>query len=82
MIRTMLAAAAAFSLLVGTAAGAAPCRDSKTHKFIKCPPPAATATATKTTVKTTTATTTKTTARCRNAKGQFAKCGTPGSHPA
>ena len=47
MIRTMLAAAAAFSLLVGTAVGAAPCRDPKTHKFIKCPPPAANGDATK-----------------------------------
>jgi len=72
MIRTMLAAAAAMSLLVGTAVNAVPCRDPKTHKFIKCPPPA---------VKKTT-TTTSTTKHCRDAKGRFAKCGMPGTHPA
>ena len=41
MVRTFLAAAAALSLMVGSAAGAAACKDSKTGKFIKCPPPAA-----------------------------------------
>ena len=76
MVRNLLAAAAAISLLIGTAVGAAPCRDPKTHKFIKCPPPAA-AKVTTTAVKTTTTSTTK---RCRNSKGQFAKCGTPGAH--
>ena len=74
MVRSFLAVAAALSLVIGTAAGAAPCKDPKTGKFIKCPPPAAKVTKTTTTSKTTT--------RCRNAKGQFAKCGTPGSHPA
>jgi len=72
MIRTILVAAGAMSLLIGTASGAAPCRDPKTHKFIKCPPPGAKAT-------TTTTKTTTTVKRCRNAKGQFAKCGAPGA---
>jgi hypothetical protein len=69
MIRTMLAAAAAMSLLVGTAAGAAACRDPKTHKFVKCPPPVAKTTA-------------NAAKHCRNAKGHFVKCGTPGAHAA
>jgi hypothetical protein len=71
MIRTMLTAAAALSLFVGTAVGAAPCRDAKGH-FTKC-------TAVKTTTKTTTVTKS---AHCRDAKGHFAKCGTPGAHAA
>ena len=74
MVRKMLAAAAVMSLFIGTAVGAAPCRDAKTHKFIKCPPPAAKVKTTATSVKTTT-----TVKRCRNAKGQFAKCGTAGA---
>ena len=74
MTRSMLVAAAAMSVLIGTAVGAAPCRDAKTHKFIKCPPPA---------VKTTTTSVkTITTNHCRDAKGHFAKCGTPATHPA
>jgi hypothetical protein len=77
MVRKMLAAAAVISLLLGTAVGAAPCRDAKTHKFIKCPPPAAKVTVAKTTTTTAKTTTVK---RCRNSKGQFAKCGTPGAH--
>lgn len=40
MLRTVLTASAALALIVGTAAGAAPCRDAK-GKFIKCPSPAA-----------------------------------------
>jgi len=67
MMRSMLAAAAAMSLLIGTAVGAAPCRDPKTHKFVKCPPPAVKTSAVK---------------HCRDAKGHFAKCGTPGTHAA
>jgi hypothetical protein len=43
---------------------AAPCKDPKIGKFVKCPP-AAPAKATK----------------CKNAKGRFAKCGTPGAKP-
>jgi hypothetical protein len=78
MVRKMLAAAAVMSLFLGTAVGAAPCRDAKTHKFIKCPPPAVVKTTTAT--KVTATKTTSTTKRCRNAKGQFAKCGTPGAH--
>jgi hypothetical protein len=38
MFRTVLTAAAVMSLFIGTAVGAAPCRDAK-GKFIKCPPP-------------------------------------------
>ena len=37
MLRNVLTAAAVLSLFVGTAAGAAPCRDAK-GKFIKCAP--------------------------------------------
>jgi hypothetical protein len=70
MMRTMLTAAAAMSLLIGTAVGAVPCRDAKGH-FMKC--------AKVTTTKTTTVTKV---AKCRDAKGHFAKCGTPGSHAA
>ena len=65
MIRSILIAAAGLLLVMGTATAAAPCKDPKTGKFIKCPPakPAPTK-------------------RCRNAKGQFQKCGTPGAKPA
>lgn len=66
------------------AAIAAPCKDAK-GKFTKCPPAAAATTAPKTTTKAATKASSKTTGkptnRCRNAKGQFAKCGTPGAHP-
>ena len=65
MIRIALTAVAAVSLLAGTATIAAPCKDPKTGKFIKCPP------AKPTPAK-----------KCRNAKGQFQKCGTPGAKPA
>jgi hypothetical protein len=52
------------SLMIGTAVGAAPCKDAK-GKFIKCPPPAAATTATS--VKTTT--TSKTPAKiCKTGK--------------
>ena len=63
-MRIALTAAAALSLLLGTAGVAAPCKDAKTGRFIKCPPakPAPPK-------------------RCKNAKGQFAKCGTPGAKP-
>ena len=71
MTRTMLTAAAALSLLVGNAVGAAPCRDAKGH-FAKC---------TKVTKVTKTSAVTKS-AKCHDAKGHFAKCGTPGTHPA
>lgn len=54
MIRHLLTAVATISLVIGTVAGAAaPCKDPKTGKFIKCPPPAP---ATTTTTKTTTTT--------------------------
>lgn len=59
-MRSMLAVAAALSL-VACPAYAAPCKDPKTGKFVKCPPVKA--------------------VKCKNAKGQFAKCGTPGAKP-
>ncbi|MEO1968571.1 MAG: hypothetical protein ABGW87_07665 [Sphingomonadaceae bacterium] len=85
-MRLFVALLSAASLaVVPVAASAAPCKDAK-GKFIKCPPtPAAKAvkkTTTKTEVKKTTKSSGKKTGRCRNAKGQFAKCGTPGAHPA
>jgi len=52
--------------LIFTTAGpviAAPCKDPKTGKFIKCPEKP---------VKKQV---------CKDAKGKFAKCGTPGSKP-
>jgi hypothetical protein len=64
-VKLMLTAIAAASLLVAPASIAAPCKDPKTGKFIKCPPKSITAPK-----------------RCRDAKGHFAKCGTPGSKPA
>jgi hypothetical protein len=66
MIRSMLATAALVSLTLGAvAAPAAPCKDPRTGKFVKCPPPAAASGA-----------------RCKDAKGKFARCGTPGARPA
>jgi hypothetical protein len=65
MIRVILVAAATVSLL-STAAIAAPCKDPKTGKFVKCQPPKSAAAP----------------KRCRDAKGHFAKCGTPGAKPA
>lgn len=38
MLSKVLTTAAVLSLFIGTASGAAPCRDAK-GKFIKCPPP-------------------------------------------
>ncbi|MBB3694573.1 hypothetical protein [Sphingomonas sp. BK580] len=55
--------AAAALLAGGTPALAAPCKDAKTGKFIKCSSAPAKAT------------------KCKNAKGQFARCGTPGAKP-
>jgi hypothetical protein len=63
-MRSLMTVAAALTLVAGSGpALAAPCKDPKTGKFVKCP--AAPAKATK----------------CKNAKGQFAKCGTPGAKP-
>ena len=63
-MRSLMAVAAALTLVAGSApALAAPCKDAKTGKFVKCPTAAAKA------------------AKCKNAKGQFAKCGTPGAKP-
>ena len=75
------AAAAPAKPTAVVAVKAAPCKDAH-GKFTKCaaaPAPSATV-AVKTKVKTTTTTTGA--PRCRNAKGQFAKCGTPGAKPA
>jgi hypothetical protein len=58
-----------FALAVALAFGAtaplaaAPCKDPKTGKFIKCPEKPAKK------------------AVCKDAKGKFAKCGTPGAKP-
>jgi hypothetical protein len=64
-MRTALTLAAVVALSA-TSAFAAPCRDAKTKRFIKCP----------------VAATAKPATRCKDAKGKFAKCGTPGTHPA
>lgn len=63
MIRPLLAATLVFSILAASPTLAAPCKDSKTGKFTKCPEKPVPA------------------AKCKNAKGQFAKCGTPGAKP-
>ncbi|HEY2750067.1 hypothetical protein [Phenylobacterium sp.] len=65
--------------------GATATKTTKTTKTTKsvesaAAPAAATAPAAKTT--TTTAKTTTTTQKCKNDKGKYAKCGTPGAHPA
>ena len=63
-MRSLMTVAAALTLVAGSApALAAPCKDPKTGKFVKCPTAPAKAT------------------KCKNAKGQFAKCGTPGATP-
>ncbi len=63
-MRSLMAVAAALTLIAGSApALAAPCKDPKTGKFVKCPAASAKA------------------VKCKNAKGQFAKCGTPGAKP-
>lgn len=86
---------AAFAVIALPAAvSAAPCKDAK-GKFIKCPTTAttmvkpATTTKKKVAAKTTAKKVTKATkssggmaGKCRDAKGRFAKCGTPGTHPA
>ena len=56
------AVAAAFLVISAAPSIAAPCKDAKTGKFIKCPEKA------KKQV-------------CKDAKGKFAKCGSPGAKP-
>ena len=78
------------ALVASPAFAATPCKDAK-GKFIKCQPAAVAAAKPAATVKPATtakpAAAAKTTAaakpaaHCRNAKGQFAKCGTPGAKP-
>lgn len=84
-MRRFAFALAAFAMISTPVMAAAPCKDAK-GKFIKCPPKATpTPAATKapaTVKKTEKKAAAKTTTRCRNAKGQFAKCGTPGAKPA
>ncbi|MFS0738196.1 hypothetical protein ABC347_14225 [Sphingomonas sp. 1P06PA] len=63
-MKIILAMATALSLLAAPAVWAAPCKDPKTGKFVKCPEAKAT------------------TKRCKDTKGKFAKCGTPGAKPA
>ena len=65
MIKSLIAVAAAFTLIAGSATPlmAAPCKDAK-GKFTKCPPKAAAKAV-----------------RCKGANGKFAKCGTPGAKP-
>jgi hypothetical protein len=85
-MRTLSFALLSLALVASPAFAAAPCKDAK-GKFIKCPP-AATAPAAKPVVAAKSTASAKTTvaakpvARCRNAKGQFAKCGTPGAKAA
>ncbi|MBY9064276.1 hypothetical protein K7957_15155 [Sphingomonas yunnanensis] len=63
-MRSLSIVVMAAALLAGTTpALAAPCKDAKTGKFVKCASAPAKA------------------ARCKNAKGQFAKCGSPGAKP-
>lgn len=63
MLKMPLFALAAICMTAAPVA-AAPCKDPKTGKFVKCPPAP-----------------TKP-VRCKDAKGKFAKCGTPGAKPA
>lgn len=63
-MRMILLAVATIGLAGSSPALAAPCKDPKTGKFIKC--------AAKSPPKV---------VRCKNAKGQFAKCGTAGAKP-
>jgi len=83
-----LALAFVAALALPAAAQAAPCRDTQGH-FVKCTQavaakaPARAAVATRAAAKPAAAhkTAAAGATRCRNAKGQFAKCGTPGARP-
>lgn len=66
MVRKLLVMFGAAALLATPTFAAAPCKGPN-GRFIKCPPPKPVA---------------PKPMRCRNAKGQFAKCGTPDTHPA
>lgn len=64
-MRNLLRMCVAAALVAGSVpALAAPCKDAKSGKFVKCPPSAPTKAP-----------------KCKNTKGQFAKCGTPGAKP-
>lgn len=70
MLRTAFTTSAALALMVGTAAGAAPCRDARGH-FTKCAAPAAKPTVASNVTK-------DAKGKCHIAsgpkKGQFTKC--------
>jgi hypothetical protein len=65
MLKKILMAASLTALAASGPSIAAPCKDPKTGKFVKCPE--------KGPAKPT---------RCKDSKGKFAKCGTPGAKPA
>lgn len=83
MKKIALALAALTLIAMPASVEAAPCKDAK-GKFVKCPP-AKPATAAKPAAsskpKAATTSSAAKVQRCRNAKGQFAKCGTPGAKP-
>lgn len=88
-MRTAIAVFAALSLSAFAASAAAPCKDAKTGKFTKCPPPAAAAPAKATQckdpktgrfIKCAEAAPAKP-VKCKDAKGKFAKCDAPGAKP-
>ena len=89
MKKFYIAIAAAAVMAIPASANAKPCHDAKGH-FIQCPnapavPPSHAAMAPRPAA--THAATTPPVARvparrCRNAKGQFARCGSPGTKPA
>lgn len=58
-----IAVATALMFTAAAPSIAAPCKDAKTGKFVKCPEKKAQP------------------KRCKDAKGKFAKCGTPGAKP-
>jgi hypothetical protein len=76
-MKKIFAAVIALGLLAAAPSMAAQCKDPKTHKFIKCPPPAATAAVSSASPAAATAAATK----CRDAKGKFTKCPTTGAAP-
>lgn len=82
-----IAIIAAFSLSAMGASAATQCKDAKTGKFIKCPPPAAAPAkpvqckdAKGKFMKCAPAAPAKP-VRCKDAKGKFAKCDAPGAKP-
>ena len=79
---------ATFAFSAFTASAATQCKDAKTGKFIKCPPPAAAAAAPAKAVQCKDPKTGKfikcapaKPVKCKDAKGKFAKCDAPGAKP-